>query len=259
MTSHYRLTQIINEPTHTLEDVWSCIDLILTFQPNMVQDSGIHSSLHPNSHQQIVFAEFNLKVYYPSPNKRHIWHYKYANTVQIKIALSSFNKKISILNETVINIVSNHIRNEIKVFDDQKAPWMNADIENLITAKNDGFKKHLKNNQNRYYTYKYKALKWKLENLIESSKQNYYKTVSEKISSVSTSSKCFWSLLKRMLNDKKAPVIPLLFHNNNFISNFKEKSELFNEHFSKQCSLLQNKSTITSVFTPLTHNLLSSI
>ena len=62
-----------------------------------------------------------------------------------------------------------------------------------------------------------------------------------------------------MLNDKKAPVIPLLFHKNNFISNFKEKSELFNEHFSKQCLLLQNKSTIPSVFTSLTHNLLSSI
>ena len=61
-----------------------------------------------------------------------------------------------------------------------------------------------------------------------------------------------------MLNDKKMPVIPLLFYNNNFISNFKEKSELFNEHFSEQCSLIQSKSTIPSVFTPLTHNLLSS-
>ena len=38
-----------------------------------------------------------------------------------------------------------------------------------------------------------------------------------------------------MLNDKKVPVIPPLFHNNNFISDFKEKSELFNEHFSEQC------------------------
>ena len=53
--------------------------------------------------------------------------------------------------------MSNYIPNEIKVFDDQKRPWMNAEIENLITAKNV-FKKHLKNNRNRYYVYKYKAL-----------------------------------------------------------------------------------------------------
>ena len=61
-----------------------------------------------------------------------------------------------------------------------------------------------------------------------------------------------------MLNDKKIPVIPHLFHNNNFTSNFKEKSTFSNEHFSEQCSLIQSKSTIPSVFTPLTHNLLSS-
>ena len=61
-----------------------------------------------------------------------------------------------------------------------------------------------------------------------------------------------------MLNDKEIPVIPPLFRNNNFISNVREKRELFNEHFSEQCSLIQNKSVIPSVFTPLTHNLLSS-
>ena len=48
------------------------------------------------------------------------------------------------------------------------------------------------------------------------------------------------------------------FHNNNFISNFKEKSELFNKHFSEQCSFIHNKNTMPSVFTPLTHDLLSS-
>ena len=86
----------------------------------------------------------------------------------------------------------------------------------------------------------------KLESLIESSKQSYYKRVSGKLSSVGTSSKCYWSLLKRTLNDKIIPVIPRLFHNDNFISNFKDKSEFFNEHFSEQCSLI------------LTHNFLSS-
>ena len=30
-------------------------------QPNMVIESGIHSSLHSSCHHQIVFAKFNLK------------------------------------------------------------------------------------------------------------------------------------------------------------------------------------------------------
>ena len=51
MTSHYGLTQIINEPTHILEDASSCIDLIFTSQSNMVLDYiHIHPSLHINSH-----------------------------------------------------------------------------------------------------------------------------------------------------------------------------------------------------------------
>ena len=63
MTSHYGLTQIINESTHVLEYASSFIDLIFTSQSNMVLDSGVHSSLHPNCHHQFVFTKFNLKVY----------------------------------------------------------------------------------------------------------------------------------------------------------------------------------------------------
>ena len=133
MTSHYRLTQIVNEPIHILEDDPSCIDLTFTSQPNIGQDTGVHSSLHPNSHHHIVFAKFHLKVCYHPPYEKHVWHCKYANNAQMKNTLvffnweqalsnSSIDKKISILNETIINVMSNYISNEVKVFDDQKPP-----------------------------------------------------------------------------------------------------------------------------------------
>ena len=118
--------------------------------------------------------------------------------------------------------MSKYIPDEMKVFNNQKLPWMNAEIEKLFIARNDVFKKHLQNNRNCYYTYKCKALQWKPEDLIKSSKQTHYKRVFGNLSSVSTSSKCYWSLLKRILNDKNIPVIPPLFHNSNFI--FKENS-----------------------------------
>ena len=37
--------------------------------------------------------------------------------------------------------MSNYIPNKIKVFDDQKQHWMNVESENLITTKNDVFKR----------------------------------------------------------------------------------------------------------------------
>ena len=130
---------------------------------------------------------------------------------------------------------------------------MNEDTENLISAKNRVFKKIIIIIiKGTIILKKYKALQGKLENLIESSQQSYYDRVPQNLSSISSSSKCY-SLLKRMLNHKNIPVIPPLFRIDIFIANFKEKRKLFNEHFSKHCSLIQNSSTLSSVFTLLTH------
>ena len=80
VTSQFGLSRIITEATHFLESSSSCIDLIFTTQPNLVVESGVHPSLHPNCHHQIVFAKSNLQIYYPPPYPREIWHYKQANT-----------------------------------------------------------------------------------------------------------------------------------------------------------------------------------
>ena len=58
------------------------------------------------------------------------------------------------------------------------------------------------------------------------------------------SRKTYWSLLKIFLNNKKFPLKPPLFHENRFITDFKEKAELLNSFFSNQCSLLKNCSKL---------------
>ena len=50
---------------------------------------------------------------------------------------------------------------------------------------------------------------------------------------VMTSAKTYWSILKRFLNDKRIPCIPPLFHDNKFITDFKEKAQIFNCFFFK--------------------------
>ena len=63
--SSYGLNQLIQEPAHILNSLSSCTVLILTSQPNLVMESGIYSSLHSNCHHQIVFAKFNLPIFFP--------------------------------------------------------------------------------------------------------------------------------------------------------------------------------------------------
>ena len=76
ITSQFGLSQIINEPTHILDSSSSCTDLIFTSQPNLVIESGVHPSLHQNCHHQIIYAKFNLQIFYPPRYCREIWHYQ---------------------------------------------------------------------------------------------------------------------------------------------------------------------------------------
>ena len=70
--SQFSLKQLIQEPTHILNDSLSCIDLIFTSQPVLVMESGVHSSLHQNCHHQLIYAKVNLKVFYPPLYEREI-------------------------------------------------------------------------------------------------------------------------------------------------------------------------------------------
>ena len=46
LTSELGLHQLISEPTHTIGQSKSSIDLIFTDQPNLFIESGVHPSLH---------------------------------------------------------------------------------------------------------------------------------------------------------------------------------------------------------------------
>ena len=52
--------------------------------------------------------------------------------------------------------------------------------------------------------------------------------MTNKLTNTEKGSKAYWSILKTILNNKKVPLIPLLFEENCFITNFTEKVELFN-------------------------------
>ena len=147
INSQFGLYQLINEPTHLLQNSSSCIDLIFTSQPNIVVESDVHPSLQPNWHHQIIFTKFNLKIYYPPPYLREVWHYKEANSDLIKRAISNLNwgkafsntninQKVSLFNKTILNILSNYILHETIICDNKDPPWFNSPIKLLIVNKN---------------------------------------------------------------------------------------------------------------------------
>ena len=267
ITSQFGLHQLINKPTHLLQSSSSCIDSIFTSQPNIIVESGVHPSLHPNCHHQIIFAKFNLKIYYPPPYLREVWHYKEANADLIKRAINNFNwekafsntninEKVSLFNKTILNILNNYIPHETIICDDKDPPWFNSRIKSLIENKNKIHKNYQRYKSNTQLLSKLNLLQEQLHLLINRSKQNYYSRMASKLTNVQRNSKTYWSLLNRFLNNKKIPLIPPLFHENKFVT---EKGELFNSFFAKQCSLIKNSSKLPSHLHYLTDNRLSSV
>ena len=148
ITSQFGLQQIIKEPTHILDNSSSCIDLIFTSQPNLTIESGVYPSLHPNCHHQVVYAKFNLKIYYPPQYYREVWHYKDANIELIRKAIDGFNwqkafsnknvnEKVDTFNKTILNILSNLIPHETLICDNRDPPWFKKNylIKFLIYEK----------------------------------------------------------------------------------------------------------------------------
>ena len=62
------LTQIISEPTNFQPGKRpSCIDLIVTDQPNLILESGTRPSLDSTCHHQIIHCKVNFRIPPPPP------------------------------------------------------------------------------------------------------------------------------------------------------------------------------------------------
>ena len=149
-----------------------------------------------------------------------------------------------IFNKSLLNILSNFIPHEVIVCDDKDPPWFNGKVKSLINEKLKTYNAHCKNIDNSQLDKNLSSLQQRLRDLIDDSKQKYFLRLTQKLNTIQKSTKAYWALLKFFLNNRKIPVIPPLFHNNKFVTDFKEKAELFNSFFAKQCSLIKNESKL---------------
>ena len=144
------LSQVISGPTNFDPGKNPlCIDLIVTDQPNIILDSGTRSSLDPFCHHQIIYSKVNFRIP-PTPSERKIWHFNRANAAAIKRSMNSFpwiqylslnidpnwqvEKPIEIL--FLLNIMSNFVPNEIKIFVPCDPPWINKPLKSMLNRKN---------------------------------------------------------------------------------------------------------------------------
>ena len=270
MSSSVDFTQLINEPTHIQSSSSSCIDLIFTDQPNLSVNCGVHASLHPNCHHQIVYSRFNLDIYYPPPYQRLIWDYKKADATKIRKALDSvnwerlFDKKnvnaqVLKLNETTLNVFRNYVPSKYLTIDDKDPVWMNETIKSKIKIKSKIFKEYIQNGRFASDFVFLESLITELNELISLTKTLYYENLAKKLNNSLLQAKTYWSILKAFYNDKKIPLIPPLLIEDKFVTEIQTKENIFNKFFAEQCSPLKNDSLLPLNQIFLTQSRLNSL
>ena len=79
------MTQLIDQPTNLGLRGISCVDLIITDQPNLFVDYRIHSSLDNRCHHQIIHGKVNITILSPPPFKRRTWNYAKARKDEVRM------------------------------------------------------------------------------------------------------------------------------------------------------------------------------
>ena len=64
---------------------------------------------------------------------------------------------------------------------------------------------------------------------------------------------------KPFYNGKKVPIIPPLFINNRFVTDFQEKANVFNSFFAKQCSPIPISSVLPAKISYMTKGTVSRL
>ena len=217
------LSQIISEPTNfTPGKQPSCIDLIITDQPNLILDSGTCASLDPLCHCQIVHCKVNFTIPPPPPVVRTLWHFDRANKVAIQRSMANFpwenhlslnsdpNWQVKTFTEILLNIMSNFVPHEIKRIMPTDLQWISKPLKSMIRRKNRLFKNY------KRHGYKYED-KFRLDNFriecqkaVDNAKHEYLLKLGNKVNNPATSQKYYWKIINKVMNKCRAPKRPPL-------------------------------------------------
>ena len=211
ISSHYNLQQIINSPTHILPNSTSCIDLLFTSQPNLITESGVHASLFPRCHHQIIFAKINFKINFPPAYERLIWDYSKANINLIRKSLSQIdwvtsmenlhvNGQVKFLTDCLTNIFNNFVPNKFITCKDKDPPWMTDEIKRACLDKAKIYRHYIKNGRTSADQQSLHNFASYSANLINNTKARYLSSLGEKLNDAQIGCKAYWSILNKFMH-----------------------------------------------------------
>ena len=128
-----------------------------------------------------------------------------------------------------------------------------------MTCPDEVYKRFQPSNENGHQSNICKFLAQQITDEIEMEKHKYYEKLSNKLNNPLTNQKKYWTLLKTLMNGKKTPIIPPILIDDTFVSDFREKAELFNNYFADQCCPIENGSQIPETVEVITDKFIHNV
>ena len=251
------LVQAISEPTNFQPNKQpSCIDLVVTNQPNLILDCGTRPSPDPVCHHQIIYCKINFRIPPPPTIERKIWHYDKAQINMIRKSMKAFpwhhhlslntdsNWQVKTFQKIFLNIMSNFIPHTNKKCIPRDPPWITQSLKSLLKKKNRLYKNYRRGGYKPEVKVRLEAFRTECQEAVEAAKRNYLLNLGNKLDNRHTSPKAYWKIIHRVMNTCRAPRIPPVLYNGVFVFDCLEKAKLFNDFFSNQCTLIKNDSTL---------------
>ena len=154
------------------------------------------------------------------------------------------NWQVKTFTDIFLNIVPNFIPNESKRFVPRDPPWITKPLKTLLNRKNRLFKNYKKHRYKKEDRVRLVAFRIECKKAVEAAKLSYLTNMGNKVNDSGTSQRSYWKIINRMMNKCRAPKIPPILINNQFILNCSEKAKHFNDFFSQQCKLIINSSVL---------------
>ena len=125
-------------------------------------------------------------------------------------------------------------------------PWMTDNIDNTDNMKERSklTKIFYRNGQRKPDREKMLEKATECTNEIPQAEKYYIPKMSTKLEDSHTAPKAYWSILNRLIYNKKIPTIPPLFVDGNFISDFCAKASIFNNYFVSICAPIRNANVL---------------
>ena len=194
------LSQIISEPTNfEPHKNPSCIDLLVTDQPNIILESGTRSFLDSYCHHQIIHCKVNFRIPPPLPFERKIWHYNRADSAAIKRSIANFswrqhlnintdpNWQVKTFTDIFLNIMSNVIPNETKRFVPRDPPWITKPLKTMINRKNRLYKSHKRHGYKNEDKLRLDTFRIECQQAVATAKSSYLINLGNKVNDPNTS------------------------------------------------------------------------